>query len=169
VPIGVEDVLIKYVPLGNFFHLQILSDTGQLIGTGHYSHGSSDALVALIEEDAAARGTAQGINEWYAGIDTSPPLDLAMVFGCDPKELEKLAASFDAADAAERASITPDPTVPMLTEQCWDNTHQGGWSCRDCYKLQHPDEYRQFLDDTVDNAEYNAYLEHIHTPKASEY
>ena len=28
---------------------------------------------------------------------------------------------------------------------------------------------RQFLDDTVDDAEYNAYLEWLHTPKASEY
>jgi hypothetical protein len=34
--------------------------------------------------------------------------------------------------------------------------------------LQEQD-YKQFLDDTVDNAEYNAYLDHIHTPRASEY
>jgi hypothetical protein len=29
--------------------------------------------------------------------------------------------------------------------------------------------YMQFLEDTVDDQEYNAYLEHIHTPCASEY
>lgn len=29
--------------------------------------------------------------------------------------------------------------------------------------------YRQFLEDTVDDDEYNAYLEHLHTPKADNY
>ena len=28
---------------------------------------------------------------------------------------------------------------------------------------------RQFLEDTAGDAEYNAYLDHIHTPSASEY
>jgi protein gp37 len=41
--------------------------------------------------------------------------------------------------------------------------------CNDRYKQQHREEYRQFLDDTVDDAEYGAYLDSIHTPKASEY
>lgn len=36
-------------------------------------------------------------------------------------------------------------------------------------RASNPEQYRQFLEDTVDDAEYNAYLEHIHTPRASEY
>jgi len=64
---------------------------------------------------------------------------------------------------------SPGPELPVQTEYCCFITHRGGWNCPDCYKLQHPEEYRQFLDDTVGDEEYNAYLEHIHTPKASEY
>ena len=29
--------------------------------------------------------------------------------------------------------------------------------------------YRDFLEDTVDDAEYNAYLEHVNTPRAEDY
>lgn len=32
-----------------------------------------------------------------------------------------------------------------------------------------PEAYHQFLEDTAGNAEYNAWLDHIHTPSASEY
>ena len=97
-------------------------------------------------------------------------LDLAMVFDCEPEELENLAAYFDHVNT-EMKRIEPDPGLMDWTndEYCWDHDHQGGWSCRDCYKRQHPEEYRQFLDDTVDDAEYNAYLEHRATPRAEDY
>ena len=39
----------------------------------------------------------------------------------------------------------------------------------DCEPIYTEEEYRQFLEDTVDDAEYNAWLDHIHTPRAEEY
>jgi len=40
---------------------------------------------------------------------------------------------------------------------------------REQIDYSHTEEYRQFLADTVEDTEYSAYLEHLHTPNASDY
>jgi protein gp37 len=55
-----------------------------------------------------------------------------------------------------------------LDGRTWDEFPTGR---RDAYlyKQQHREEYRQFLDDTVDDPGYNAYLERLAMPRAEDY
>jgi len=58
-----------------------------------------------------------------------------------------LSSDYDKLDSQERANlrafwesqatyleqISQDNDVPILEGYCWDNDHQGGWSCLDCW------------------------------------
>jgi hypothetical protein len=62
-----------------------------------------------------------------------------------------------------------DPALVQLAQDLQDQERLQQFQADQTYKETHREEYHQFLDDTVGDEEYNAYLEHLYTPRAEDY
>ena len=62
-----------------------------------------------------------------------------------------------------------NPHMKQAQKESMEGHERAFFEAQADYKETHREEYHEFLDATVDDPEYNAYLDHLNTPKASDY
>jgi hypothetical protein len=93
------------------------------------------ASAELQHELAELRAWNRDGEEWTDGDEDSMEEEESQEDELTPDELANVAAYFHSC-REELERTRPDPGVPILDYYCWDNEHQGGWSCRECYAQQ---------------------------------